>query len=98
MGLVLGPCASVAVHVNTPLLEFKVAFVGTLEAKLNVNAFAGRSGSLAIFVNVRVVSSYIVWLVIAAKVGALFVSRTVIVKVCVALRLGDPLSVTMTLI
>src|SRR5213593_4191390 len=54
--LVLGPWASVGVHASTPLLGFKFTPAGA-DTKLNVNVFAGRSASLAVFVTVSVFSS-----------------------------------------
>src|SRR5438874_1534063 len=56
---------------------------------------AGRSGSLAVLVRVKVVSSLIVWSAgVCRKVGALFTSLTTTVKELVALSGGEPLSVT----
>ena len=54
------------------------------------------SESVAALVTVRVVSSLIVWLAgVWVNDGALFTSLTMTVKVLVALRFGEPLSVTM---
>src|SRR5258706_2274353 len=54
------------------------------------------SGSEAEMVKLRSVPSATVRLVMEARTGGLFDSITVTVKVCVALREGEPLSVTMT--
>src|SRR5206468_834098 len=51
--LVLGPWASVGVHVSTPLLGFKFTPAGA-DTRLKVNVLAGRSASLAVFVTVSV--------------------------------------------
>ena len=51
-------------------------------------------GSVAPLFTVNRVSSLTVRLLCTAKTGALFTSLTVTVKLLVALRLGDPLSVT----
>src|SRR5437773_1548179 len=73
--LVLGPWASVGVHVNTPLLGSRFTPLGA-ETKLKVNAFAGRSASLAMFVTVSVLSSGTVRSVGTVSSGALFASLT----------------------
>src|SRR5207244_10377725 len=54
--LVLGPCASVGVQLSTPLLGSRFTPLGA-DTKLKVNALAGRSASLAVFVTVSVLSS-----------------------------------------
>ena len=55
---VLGPCASLGVHVITPLLAPIVIPLGALTSA-KVNVFAGISESLAVFVTVKVVNSLI---------------------------------------
>ena len=56
---------------------------------------AGTSESVAALVTASVVSSLIVWLAgVWVNDGALFTSLTTTVKVLVALRFGEPLSVT----
>src|SRR6266571_5667449 len=54
--LVLGPWASVGVQVSTPVLGFKLTPPGA-DTRLKVNVFTGKSGSLAVFVTVSVLSS-----------------------------------------
>src|SRR5439155_1369766 len=54
--LVLGPWASLGVQLSTPLLGFRFTPAGA-DTRLKVNVFAGRSGSLAEFVTVSVLSS-----------------------------------------
>src|SRR5262245_41126532 len=89
---VLGPCASVGVQVNTPLVALILAPGGAL-TKLNESVLAGLSGSVAEAVSVSVAPSLIVWLPIGANTGELFNSFTTTVKVRVVLRFGTPLSV-----
>src|SRR5262245_14835396 len=96
MVLVLGPCDSVGVQLNTPLLPLIVAPTGAPGSKLYVNVLAGRSVSVAPAINVSVLPSLIVRLVIAASTGAVLSSLTTTVKERVALRAGEPLSVTRT--
>src|SRR5439155_1061105 len=93
--LVLGPWASVGVQVNTPVLGSRFTPLGA-ETKLKVNAFAGRSASLAMFVTVSVLSSGTVRKVGTLNTGALFASVTTTVKLLVSLDSGTPLSVTFT--
>src|SRR5260370_1268624 len=59
MTLVLGPCASVGVQVSTPVAESSVIPFGAA-TKENVRVFAGISGSVAVLVTLKVVSSLIV--------------------------------------
>src|SRR2546425_840327 len=82
--LVLGPWASVGVQVSTPLLGSRFTPLGA-DSKLKVNAFAGRSASLAVFVTVSVLSSGTVRSVGTASTGALFASLTTTVKLLVSL-------------
>src|SRR5258706_7465484 len=95
--LLLGPCASVGVHVNTPVAGLIAALVGAL-ARLKLSGFVGRSESEAETVKVSNVPSTTVWVSMAANSGAAFTSLTIARNVCVALKLGVPLSVTITLI
>src|SRR5580765_7008941 len=60
--------------------------------------FGGMSESVAVLVTVNNVNSAIVRFVCAESTGALFVSVTTTVKRFVALRGGDPLSVTTVVI
>src|SRR3989441_3957277 len=96
MTLVLGPCASLGVQVRTPVAESSVIPLGPATRE-NVMRFAGKSGSVAELVTVKVVSSLIVWVGGTVKVGALFTSLTMTVKLLVSLNGGVPLSVTRTL-
>src|ERR1043166_9332058 len=60
MRLVLGPCASVGLQVNTPLVGWIRAPAGAPGSRLNVSALAGRSASLATLVTTRVLPSWTV--------------------------------------
>ena len=91
--MVLGPWDSFGVQVNTPLAAFKFTPVGA-DTSAKVSVCAGISLSLAVLVTVNVLNSLIVCCPGTVSVGALFTSLTITVKVCVALMLGDPLSVT----
>src|ERR1043165_9743414 len=91
-----GPCVSVGVQVNTPLLELMAALVGAFAPRLNVKELVGISGSLATFVMTSAVNSKTVRLEMADKNGGRLLSSTMTEKLCVVLRLGEPLSVTMT--
>src|SRR5438445_813944 len=95
MTLVLGPCASVGVQVSTPVAESSVIPLGPA-TRANVRMLAGISGSVAVLVTVKVVSSLIVWVGGTVNVGALFTSLTMTVKLLVSLSGGVPLSVTRT--
>src|SRR5260221_13671947 len=52
MTLVLGPCASVGVQVNTPVAESSVTPLGAATSE-NVSVFVGISGSVAELVTVK---------------------------------------------
>src|SRR2546425_468993 len=80
MLLVLGPWASVGVHVNAPDDPLIVAPDGAPGSRLNVNVCAGTSASVAVAVKLRSVPSLIVWFEIGFSAGALFTSLTIIVK------------------
>src|SRR5262245_44079211 len=92
---VLGPCDSVGVQVNTPLLGLRLAPVGPV-IRLKVIPLAGRSGSVTDIVSVRVLPSAIVWSLMAASTGGLFTSFTTTLKLLASLNAGEPLSVTRT--
>src|SRR3954469_9747880 len=94
--LVLGDWAGVGVQVNTPLEGLTTAPDGAPAAKVNVSTCAGRSASLATFVNVSNWLGETVLLPIGERIGALFTSVTTMVNCCVALRLGTPLSTART--
>src|SRR5712664_568223 len=63
-----------------------------------MSALAGKSGSVAVLVTINVESSLTVRFNWPGKEGGLLTSLTVTVKVFVALRGGEPLSVTTTVI
>src|ERR1051326_3510389 len=93
---VLGPCASVGVHVITP--EGEMAAPVGAESKVYVSVFAGISGSVAVSTTVINVNSLIVRSAGAGRTGALLTSSTVTVKELVALFGGAPLSVATVVI
>src|SRR4026209_881728 len=78
---VLGPCASVGVHVKTPDPGLMTAPVGAPGSSEYVKVCAGTSASDALAVNVRSDPSTIVLLPMGASTGVLLVSVTVIVMV-----------------
>src|SRR3972149_636712 len=98
IGFVDGPCASLGVQVNAPLFELTCAPGGAPAPRLNNSVLGGASVSPAPLVNVSSPPSNTVEFEMPASVGALLVSSTNTVKLCVALKLGTPLSVTMTAI
>src|SRR4029453_11438531 len=85
------------VQVNTPLLGLMLAPEGPA-TRLNGRGLAGRSGSGAAAVRVRGLPSLAGWFAMGVSTGGLFTSLTVTVKLLVSLKLGEPLSVTRTLI
>src|SRR5438093_1012151 len=96
--LVLGPCASVGVQVNTPLVALMLAPAGAPGSRLKVRVLAGRSGSVAVFVTTNVLSSLIIWSAGTVSSGARFTSVTTTVKLRASLQGGEPSSVTRTVI
>ena len=78
---VLGPCASVGLHVNAPVEESMLAPFGAPGSRLKVSTFAGKSGSVAVAIKVSSDVSSTVWLGKAPTTGGEFTSMTVIVKV-----------------
>src|SRR5207245_2798333 len=82
-------------QVNTPVAESSVIPLGPATRE-NVRRFAGKSGSVAEMGSVKGVSTLIVWVGGTVKVGALFTSLTMTVKLLVSLSGGVPLSVTRT--
>ncbi|MCU0770204.1 MAG: hypothetical protein MUE94_00340 [Verrucomicrobia bacterium] len=97
MSLVPGPCVSSGTQVSTPVLVFRFTPVGAA-TRLKRSVLAGRSGSVARFVTVRVVNSSTVCGGGTVSVGTRFTSFTTTVNCCVALRPGVPVSVTSTVI
>src|SRR5205814_2350916 len=94
---VLGPCASLGVQLIAPLLPLIVMPAGG-DTRLNVSVLAGTSASVALAVTASALNSSIVWLAGTLNTGATFTSRTVTVKLLVALNAGTPLSATTTVI
>src|SRR5215475_6396177 len=94
---VLGPWASLGVQVINPLAGLIVIPVGG-DRRLNIRMFAGMSGSVAEADTDKVVSSSMVRFAGTVRLGALFTSFTVTVKLLVELSGGDPSSVTTTVI
>src|SRR5881394_1327178 len=95
--LVLGPCASLGVQLNTPEWESRVIPSGA-DSRLKANVLAGMSASAAVLVTTKGLNSLIVWLGGTRSTGALFCSLTSTVKLPVSLKGGEPLSVTRTVI
>src|SRR5437660_10028981 len=94
---VLGPCASFGVQLIAPLLPLIVIPVGD-PTRLNVSVLVGTSASVALAVTASALNSSSVWFPGTVNTGATFTSRTVTVKLLVALKAGTPLSVTTTVI
>ena len=80
--LVLGPWVSPGVQVSTPLLESRVIPAGA-DTRSKIIVLAGMSGSTAVLVSTKVVSSLIVWFGGTVSTGALFSSLTTTVKLLV---------------
>src|SRR6267378_2976262 len=62
MVFVPGPCGSVGVQKYKPLLELIEAPEGAPASRVKVSVCPGRSGSLAVAVNVSALPSLMVWL------------------------------------
>src|SRR5882672_1330616 len=88
MILVLGLCSAEGDQVNKPFAGSMAAPAGALVPRLKVRVLAGRSTSLAELVTINSTPATTVRSAIGAKTGAALVSRTIIMKLCVALRLG----------
>src|SRR5204863_7378290 len=80
--------ASVGVQLKSPLVGLTEAPVGAPASRLNVSTLTGMSGSAAIAVKVTGLPAYTVRSAIGDSTGGLFTSRTITVKICVALRPG----------
>src|SRR3989442_1020452 len=93
---VLGPCASLGVQLIAPVAGLMVIPVGAL-TNAKVSVLAGISTSVADALTLNVVCSAMVWFAGTVSTGALFTSVTITVNVFVTLKLGVPLSVTLTL-
>src|SRR5262245_39713942 len=83
--LVLGPGAPVGVQLITPVLESRFTPPGA-DTKLKVRALAGKSGSLAVFVTVSVLSSATTRSAGTVSTGALFASVTTTVKLLMSIN------------
>src|SRR5207248_1088809 len=94
---VLGPCASLGVQVIAPLPGLIVIPVGALKI-VRASCRASTYASVALAVTASALNSSIVWLAGTLNTGATFTSRTVTVKLLVALIAASPLSVTTTVI
>lgn len=97
MMFVLGPCASVGVHVIKPELVF-IAMPAGGEIRLNDSVFVGTSVSVAHTVTVSVASSLMFVFGGMFKTGGELTSLTVTLKELVAESGGEPLSVTTVVI
>src|SRR4051794_22143680 len=93
---VLGDCPLFGVQVNTPVEPSKLAPLGAPGPRLKVNAWAGRSGSLATAVMLSNWPTATVLFWSGERTGAEFTSLTIMLKRCVALKVGLPLSKTRT--
>src|SRR6266404_5004597 len=89
-------CAEFGVHVKTPLEGLMLALKGAPLLRANVSEVGGLSGSLAVLETLSVVPTMTVWFEIGESMGGWLVSTTIIMKACVALKGGVPLSVTIT--
>ena len=94
--LVVSDWASVGVHVSTPLLGPSTMPLGAFEDRAIVNAFAGKSASLAAIGQVRVKLSKTSSSGTGAMTGGWFISSTQTSKLAMSSRGGRPLSVTRT--
>ena len=95
-GYLPGPCASVGVQRNTPVIASMLAPAGASSPRLNIKAFFGMSGSVALAVKVSSSFSFTDLLPMPASTGASFTSLTVTVIVSKASIGGVPSSVTRT--
>ena len=95
--LTLGPWASVGVQFIAPVLGFMDRPAGG-KTRLKVNVLAGISASVAEAETDSVANSFIVWFAGTVSEGGLFTSLTVTLNVLVALRGGEPSSVTTVII
>src|SRR5438128_652192 len=97
MRLVLGRCDSVGVQFSTPLLGSRLTPSGA-DNRLKVSRLAGRSRSVTVLVTTSVANPWITLYGTTVSTGARFTSLTTTVKLLVALKGGEPLSVTFTVI
>src|SRR5262249_22637631 len=97
MKLLLDACARLGVQEKTPRLGWTPAPAGPA-SNWNVIRFVGISGSITMLVTRSGMRTNAVWPGTGTNVGAVFTSFTTTVTICVALKLGEPSSVTMTLI
>src|SRR5439155_25964164 len=81
---VLLPSVWLGVQFSTPFVGLIAASGGALVSRLNVSALAGMSESVAVWVIVSVWPAVIVRPAIAASTGAVLLSSTTTIKLCVA--------------
>src|SRR5258706_6770997 len=90
MLFVLGPCASLGVQVNKPLLALIDAPDGEPGSKLNVKVWAGRSGSLAVAVKLMAAPSLSASSTQPLSTRAPFPSSTTMATVSAGPQAGGP--------
>src|SRR6266851_2448580 len=86
-------CERAGVHANSPFVALRLAPAAAPAPRLNVRSCGGRSGSVALALNLTRVPAWTVRFGICASDGAWFTGVTVIVKVCGALVSAPPLAV-----
>src|SRR3954470_15462366 len=95
---VLGPCASEGVQESSPVTGSMDIPEGASGPSSHLSVCAGISGSVAVKERLRGTPSFtLTWAAPETITGGEFTSDTVTVKVWVALKLGEPLSVATTL-
>ena len=90
-----GPWASFGIQEKSPA-ALMLAPSGAPGSSVNVRILTGKSLSVAVALKERSVPSLTVWGERAPSEGGVFTSCTVTAKVRVALKGGEPLSVTRT--
>src|SRR5713101_4843348 len=93
---VLGDCALLGDQVNTPVDGSRLTPAGAPAPRLKVRICGGRSGSLTTLVKVSNCPAATVLLAMGESTGGELTSLTTMLKRCVALKLGLPLSNTRT--
>ncbi len=96
--MLVGPWASVGVQVKRPVWGLISAPAGAPSPRLKVRFCAGRSLSTASIWTVSGDNSSTVWSITGIKMGGVFNSLTIMVKVCQSDNGGLPSSVTRTVI
>ena len=95
-GVVQGPARREDVALAAAGPQGAAAPTGNPASSEKVRVFAGRSGSVAVAVNVSNEPAVALWLPITARTGGRFTSLTVTVMVSESFVAGEPLSVTRT--